>query len=299
MSESTQPVVGFIGLGLMGRPMALNILKGGYEVVVHSRSRPPIDALVAAGARAADGGAAVARECSVVITMLPDTPDVELVLNGPGGVFEAMARGTTVIDMSTIAPAAARRFAERAAALGSSMLDAPVSGGEIGAIEGNLSIMVGGDAAALERVKPILERMGNRDRIVHVGSSGAGQLTKMCNQIVLAATIGGVGEAIALARKAGVDPAGVRKALLGGFASSRVLEVHGQRMLDRNYVPGFRAALFDKDLRIAAATLAEYHVPAPVSAAAQQLVSTMIAKGEGEDDYSAMGRVLFRAAGLE
>jgi 2-hydroxy-3-oxopropionate reductase len=224
---------------------------------------------------------------------------VERVLAAPDGVFAGMNPGTVVIDMSTIAPAAARALADAAAARGGALLDAPVSGGEIGAINGTLSIMVGGDAATLSRVRPILECLGQPDRIVHVGGPGSGQLAKMCNQIVLAATIGGVAEAFALARRAGVDPARVREALLGGFAQSRVLEVHGQRMLDGNYVPGFRAALFDKDLRIAAATLAEHHVPATVSAAAQQLVAAMMAGGEGQDDYSGMARIVFRLAGLD
>jgi 2-hydroxy-3-oxopropionate reductase len=294
-----RPLIGFIGLGLMGRPMALNLVKAGHPLVVHSRSRGPVDALVEAGARAEDGAAAVARQASIVITMLPDTPDVERVLAGRDGVFASMAAGTTVIDMSTIAPAAARQLAASAAARGGAMRDAPVSGGEIGAINGTLSIMVGGDAAVLARVRPLLESMGHKERIVHIGPSGAGQLAKVCNQMVLAATIGGVAEAFALARKAGVDPAGVREALLGGFAQSRVLEVHGQRMLDRNYVPGFRAALFDKDLRIALGTLAEHQVPAGVSTAARQLVTAMMAAGEGQDDYSAMARIVFRAAGLD
>jgi 2-hydroxy-3-oxopropionate reductase len=210
-----------------------------------------------------------------------------------------MAPATVVIDMSTIAPSAARRLAEQAVSRGGAMLDAPVSGGEIGAINGTLSIMVGGDAAVLERVRPILARMGNPEKVIHVGPSGAGQLTKACNQLVLAATIGGVSEAFALAKKAGVDPARVREALLGGFAQSRVLEVHGQRMLDRNYVPGFRTALFDKDLRIALNTLGEHHVPAPVSAAARQIVGALMAAGQGEDDYSAMARMVFTLAGLK
>jgi 2-hydroxy-3-oxopropionate reductase len=278
--------------------MALNLVKAGYQLVVHSRSAPPVSALVEAGATAATGPADVATRCGVVITMLPDTPDVTTVIAGRGGVLDALKPGSVVIDMSTIAPAAAVELSTKVAAAGSAMLDAPVSGGEIGAVAGTLSIMVGGDAATLARVRPILTCMGHDDRIVHAGPAGAGQLTKMCNQIVLAATIGGVAEALALARKAGVDPGKVREALLGGFAQSRVLEVHGQRMIDGNYVPGFRAALFDKDLRIAAATLAEHHVPAPVASAAQQLVATMMAAGEGQDDYSAMGRVIFRLAGL-
>lgn len=291
--------VGFIGLGVMGRPMALNLLEAGYPLVVHSRSRGPVEALVAAGAVAATSPADVARRASVVITMVPDTPDVEQVLTGKDGVLSGMQAGTVVIDMSTIAPAAAQRLATLVESHGGAMLDAPVSGGEIGAINGTLSIMVGGDAATLDRVRPVLEHLGQKDRIIHIGPSGAGQVTKACNQVVLAATIAGVGEAFALARKAGVDPVRVRQALLGGFAQSRVLEVHGQRMLDQNYVPGFRAALFDKDLRIALAALASYHVPAPVSAAAAQLVGAMMAAGEGQDDYSAMARTTFRLAGLE
>jgi 2-hydroxy-3-oxopropionate reductase len=294
-----QPVIGFIGLGLMGRPMALNLIKGGYRLVVFNRSTPAVEALVAAGATAASGPAAVAAQADVVITMLPDTPDVQRVVAGPGGVLETLKAASVVIDMSTIAPAGARALADQVQARGSQMLDAPVSGGEIGAVAGTLSIMVGGEAETLDRMRSILGCMGHKDRIVHAGPSGAGQLTKMCNQIVLAATIGGVAEAFALARKAGVDPARVREALLGGFAQSRVLEVHGQRMIDRNYVPGFRAALFDKDLRIAVDTLAEHHVPAPVAVAARQLVGAMMAAGEGEDDYSAMARVVFRLAALE
>jgi len=290
--------IGFIGLGVMGKPMALNLLKAGHQVAVFNRSRPSVDALVSAGARAGSNVAEVAG-APIVITMLPDTPDVEGILTQPGGVFDSMPPGAIVVDMSTIAPEATVRLAAEARARGGTLLDAPVSGGEIGAVGGTLSIMVGGDAAALEQVRPVLECMGHKDRIVHAGPSGAGQLTKACNQLVLAATIGGVAEAFALARKAGVDPARVREALLGGFAQSRVLEVHGQRMLDRNYAPGFRAALFDKDLRIAVAALGQHHVAAPVTGAARQLVASMLAAGEGQDDYSAMARVVFRMAGLE
>lgn len=297
MTNAT-PTVGFIGLGLMGRPMALNLLKGGHRLVVHNRSQAAVESVVGAGAARGRDAADVAAQSDVVITMLPDTPDVRQVIAGPGGVLSALRPGSVVIDMSTIAPAAAIDMAGQVEAAGSRMLDAPVSGGEIGAVAGTLSIMVGGDAGSLERVRPLLACMGHGDRIIHVGPSGAGQLTKMCNQIVLAATIGGVAEALALARKAHVDPSKVREALLGGFAQSRVLEVHGQRMIEGNYVPGFRAALFDKDLRIAAATLAEHHVPATVASAAQQLVTSMMAAGEGQDDYSAMGRVVFRQAGL-
>jgi 2-hydroxy-3-oxopropionate reductase len=295
---ATTTPVGFIGLGLMGRPMALNLRKAGFPLVVHSRSRPPVDELLLAGATSAPTPGEVARLVEVVITMLPDTPDVERVLAGPGGVFEGLRPGAVAIDMSTISPVATRVLADRARGLGATLLDAPVSGGEIGAIEGTLSIMVGGDRSALERVRPVLEAMGRADRITYIGAAGAGQLAKVCNQMILAATLAGVGEAFALARKAGVDVAAVRRALLGGFAASRVLEVHGQRILDGNFTPGFRAALFHKDLRIALATLGAYDVPAPVTAAAQQLVSALVTAGRGDEDYSAVATILLELAGL-
>ena len=291
-------ITGFIGLGLMGRPMAKHLLKAGYPLVVHSRSPAPVDDLVAAGALRASSPAEVARRAIRVFTMVPDSPDVELVLEGPDGVFSAMQRGTILIDTSTIAPGTARRLAERAASLGATMLDAPVSGGEIGAIGGTLSIMVGGDKAAFDEVKPLLNAMGNPERVVRIGDSGAGQLCKVCNQMVIGGTLAVVSEALVLARKAGVDPAKVREALLGGFAASRVLEVHGERILTGNYAPGFRAALYAKDYRIASATIAEHHVPAPVSAVVRQLVDALIAAGRGEDDYSALATVLFDRAGL-
>ncbi len=232
--------VGFIGLGLMGRPMAKNLLKAGYPLVVHSRSQGPVDDVVAAGAARAASPAEIGKQATRIITMVPDSPDVERVLEGPDGVFSALQKGSILIDMSSIAPGVARRLAERARTLGATMLDAPVSGGDIGAINGTLSIMVGGDAQAFATVKPILDVMGNPERIVHIGEAGAGQLCKLCNQMVIGGTLGVVAEAFALALKAGVDPAKVREALLGGFAQSRVLEVHGKRVLDDNYKPGFR-----------------------------------------------------------
>jgi 2-hydroxy-3-oxopropionate reductase len=293
-----QGTVGFIGLGLMGRPMALNLRKNGFPLVVHSRSGGPVEALVAAGATAADSPAEVASEAGVVITMLPDSPDVQLVLAGPHGVFGTVRPGTILIDMSTISPALTRELATQAEARGATLLDAPVSGGEIGAIDGTLSIMVGGPADAIERVRPILEAMGRPDRIVHIGESGAGQIAKMCNQMAIATTLAGVSEAFALARKAGVDPARVRQALLGGFASSRVLEVHGQRILDRNYVPGFRAELFQKDLRIAKETLETAGVAAAASLAARDLVEALVAAGRGQLDYSAVATVVFNSSGI-
>jgi 2-hydroxy-3-oxopropionate reductase len=291
--------VGFIGLGLMGKPMATNLLRRGFQLVVNSRSPGPVDALVAAGAERAQTAADVARRATRVVTMVPDSPDVEKVLEGLDGVFSAMQRGTILIDCSSIAPAVARRLAARARELGASMLDAPVSGGEIGAINASLSIMVGGDADTFAAAKPILDAMGNPERVIHIGESGSGQICKVCNQMVIGGALAAVSEAFALARKAGVDPARVRAALLGGFAASRVLEVHGERMLQGNYKPGFRAELYAKDLRIAGQTLAEYETPAPVSTVIQQLVTAMVASGQGQEDYSALATVIFKLAGLD
>jgi 2-hydroxy-3-oxopropionate reductase len=231
--------------------------------------------------------------------MVPDSPDVERVLEGANGVFSAMQRGTIVIDMSSIVPAVGQRLAARAEALGGSMLDAPVSGGEIGAIDGTLSIMVGGDAASFAAVKPLFDVMGNPERVVHIGESGAGQVCKLCNQMVLAGTIAAVGEAFALARKTGVDPSRVRQALLGGFAASRVLEVHGERMLKANYKPGFRTELFAKDLRNVASAVADNHVPAPINAVVLQLINALVAQGRGSNDYSELGEMIFELAGLD
>jgi 2-hydroxy-3-oxopropionate reductase len=291
--------VGFIGLGLMGRPMAYNLLKAGFPLVVHNRSPKPVEALVASGAKSAPSPADVARQSTVVITMLPDSKDVQLVLTGPGGVFEGVQPGAVLIDMSSISPVVTRMLAAEARERGVTLLDAPVSGGEIGAINASLSIMVGGDAAALERVRPILNALGESDRVIHIGESGAGQLCKVCNQIAIGGTLAVVSEAFALARKAGVDPARVREALLGGFASSRVLEVHGERILHENYTPGFRARLYHKDMGIALETARAHDVPMPVSAVVQQLVNRLMAAGQAEADYSALARVVFELAGLE
>ena len=290
--------IGFIGLGLMGRPMAQNLLNARFQLVVHSRSPAPVDDLVASGAIRASSPAEVARSATRIFTMVPDSPDVELVLEGPDGVFGAVQAGTILIDASTIAPSTARRLATRAASLGATMLDAPVSGGDVGAESGTLSIMVGGEQAAFDAVKPLLDVMGNPERVVRIGDSGAGQLCKLCNQMVIGGTLTAVTEALILARKAGIDPGKVREALLGGFAASRVLELHGERILTGNYKPGFRAALYAKDLRIASATIAELDVPAPVSAVVHQLVETLIAAGRGEEDCSALATVLFDRAGL-
>ena len=283
----------------MGKPMALNLRKHDVPVVVHNRSHAAERALAEAGAGIATTPAAVAAACHVIVLMLPDAPDVEAVLDGPSGLLAGLQPGTVVVDSSTIAPSAAVRFAGQVAARGGSYLDAPVSGGEIGAIEGTLTFMVGGDAEALARVTPLLAKMGKEERIVHVGPSGAGQICKACNQLVIGGTMVAVAEALALAGKAGVDGSKVRQALLGGFAASRVLEVHGERMLAGNYKPGFKARLYKKDLRIVTEALAEHGVAAPATALVQQLVHAQIAAGGGDDDYSGVARVIFGLARLD
>ncbi len=286
--------VGFIGLGVMGRPMAGHLLAKGHRLVVHSRSRGPVDELAAKGAVAASSAAEVARQADVVITMLPDTSDVELVLTGPEGILAGLRQGTTVVDMSSISPSATKQLAALVASRGGAMLDAPVSGGEIGAANATLSIMVGGTRTAFDRVLPILQCMGHPERIVHIGDEpGSGQLCKVCNQMAIGGALAGVSEAFALARKAGVDVAAVRQALLGGFAASRVLEVHGERMLKADYKPGFRAKLYQKDLRIANETAAVHAVAIPATAVVTQLVNTLVAGGGGDLDYSAMGTVVW------
>lgn len=297
MSRASE-AIGFVGLGLMGRPMALNLLKAGFPVHVRSRSRGPVEELVAAGAAEAPSLRALGERCRTVITMLPDGPDVRAVLLGEGGVLEGARPGDVIIDMSSIAPETARELEAAARERRVHMLDAPVSGGEIGAKSGTLSIMIGGEAEIVDRVRSLLEAMGQREKIVHVGPAGAGQLCKVCNQLVIGGALGAVSEALALARKAGVDGAKVRQALLGGFASSRVLEVHGERILTGNFVPGFRAEMYAKDLRIAMETARAHHVPMPVSSAVAQLTEALIAKGNGREDYAALATVVFELAGL-
>ena len=291
--------IGFIGLGVMGKPMAKNLIKAGHQLVVHSRTRASVDEVAAAGAAAAVSPADVARRTTIVITMLPDTGDVELVLTGPDGVLSALQPGAIVADMSSISPIATKRLAALVADRGGSMLDAPVSGGEIGAINASLSIMVGGDEAAFARARPVFEAMGTAERIVHIGASGAGQICKICNQVAIGGALAGVSEAFALAKKAGVDVARVRQALLGGFAASRVLEVHGERMLNANYKPGFRTKLYQKDLRLASEAASANGVAMPGTALVAQLVNALMASGGGDLDYAAMGTVLFELAGVK
>ena len=289
--------IGFIGLGVMGKPMAKHLVSAGHRLTVHNRSRGAVDELVAGGATSAASPAEVARASDVVITMLPDTPDVERVIAGDNGVLAGLKKGAVVIDMSSVSPVATERLAKMVADKGGAMLDAPVSGGEIGAINASLSIMVGGDEATFHRVKPILDVMGNKERVVYIGRSGAGQICKICNQVAIGGALAGVSEAFALARKTGVDAARVRQALLGGFAASRVLEVHGERMLVDNYKPGFRARLYQKDMRLASEAASTNGVAMPATAIVAQLVNALVASGGAELDYAALGTVLFKLAG--
>jgi 2-hydroxy-3-oxopropionate reductase len=292
----TRPQVGFIGLGIMGRPMAGHVLEAGFPLTVHSRSRPPVDQLVAAGAAAAASPAEVAAASDLVITMLPDTPDVEAVLLGKRGVIEGLRPGSVVVDMSTIDPMAARRIAERFAQASSQMLDAPVSGGQVGAEAGTLSIMVGGSAEALERVMPVLEAMGRT--IVRIGDSGAGQVAKAANQLLVAANIQGVAEALVLAAGAGVDPAAVREALLGGFAQSRVLELHGRRMLEGEFNPGARVRMHVKDARIVRTLAVELGVPLRMFEQAADSLDRLAESGRADLDHSALVLLVEEEAGV-
>jgi 2-hydroxy-3-oxopropionate reductase len=278
--------VGFIGLGIMGRPMARHLLDAGFPLAVHSRSPGPVDELVAAGATRCESPREVAAAAEVVVTMLPDTSDVELVLLGELGVREGIGSGSLVVDMSTIDPIATRRIARTLAESGVAMVDAPVSGGEKGAVEGTLSIMVGGRDEDVTRAMPLFRAMGTT--IVHVGETGAGQVAKACNQLVVASTIQAVAEALALAERAAVDPRKVREALLGGFAGSRILEVHGQRMIDRSFTPGFRARLHLKDAGIVRATAGELQSPVPAFEVVADALARLVRAGGGELDHSAL-----------
>ena len=282
----TQPIIGFTGLGIMGKPMARNLIKAGYPLVVHNRSRGAVNELEKEGAKAADSPHAVAAQAEVVITMLPDSPDVEQVVAGDRGVFQGAKPGTLLIDMSTISPVVARRLSAEAEERKLEMLDAPVSGGEAGAINATLSIMIGGKSPAVERAMPIFQVLGKN--VVHIGEAGAGQVAKAANQVVVGLTIAAVSEALVLSAKAGVDPAKVRQALLGGFAQSRILDAHGQKMLERNFKPGFRIRLHEKDLSIALATGREYGVPLMLTAVVDQMMNTMKATGKGDLDHAGL-----------
>ena len=287
--------VGFIGLGLMGRPMALNLIKAGHRVHVWSRRRESMQPLLDAGAGDCASAAEVARRAAVTISMVSDAPDVEQVTLGADGIADGAGAGHIHIDMSTIAPAAAQTIAARLAERGIVALDAPVSGGEPGAIAGTLTIMVGGDADACARVLPLLEAMGKS--ITRIGEAGAGQVAKACNQIITGVGVAAVAEAFNFAARSGADGAKVREALLGGFAYSRILENHGQRMLERNFRPGFKAWMHQKDVRIVMDEAHRLGLALPTAAATMQLFNAMAGSGLGEDDSVALLKLLERMSG--
>jgi len=280
----------------MGKPMAQNLSKAGYPLAVYARRPDMIQPLVNMGAVACENPQAVAAQSDIIFTIVSDTPDVEQVILGEKGVIYGAQAGSVVIDMSTISPSATRRMAESLARKGIQMLDAPVSGGEQGAIDGTLSIMVGGKEETFQKVLPLFEVLGKN--IVHVGEHGAGQVTKACNQIVIAQTLVAVTEAFILARVSGADPVKVRAALLGGFAGSRVLETHGQRILEHNFKPGFKARLHQKDMRISMEAAHEMGVALPGAALASQYLNALIGEGLGEEDSSALATILEKVSGV-
>jgi len=288
--------IGFVGLGIMGTPMAGHLIKAGHEVFLYSiRSIPA--SLVEAGGKACESGKRVAQNADVVITMVPDTPHVAAALFDANGVAEGLSRGKIVVDMSSISPVETKKFAQRINDLGCEYLDAPVSGGEVGAKAASLTIMVGGSATAFEKVKPLLEVMGKN--ITLVGDNGAGQTCKVANQIIVALTIEAVGEALLFESKMGTDPAKVRQALMGGFAASRILEVHGERMVKRTFEPGFRIELHQKDLNLALSSARAIGVSLPNTATAQELFNACAARGGSGWDHSGMVRALETLANFE
>ena len=288
MTRTTSQKIGFIGLGIMGAPMAGHLLDAGHELFVHTRSATPEP--FASRATVCASAAEVAQRADIVLLMLPDTPDVEKVLFGDGGVAAGLVKGKLVVDCSSIDPIATRDFAQRIATLGCGYVDAPVSGGEVGARAASLTIMCGGAQTDFERAHPLLGKMGKN--ITLVGEVGAGQITKVANQIIVALNIAAVSEALVFASKAGADPARVRQALMGGFASSRILEVHGERMVQRTFAPGFRIALHQKDLNLALQSARALGVALPQTAGAAQLMNACAAMGHGQADHSALVRAL-------
>jgi 2-hydroxy-3-oxopropionate reductase len=284
--------IGFIGLGIMGAPMALHLIDAGHQLFVHTVGKLP-DAVAASSAGGCASAAEVTRQSDIVFIMVPDTPDVEAVLFGANGIAEALpgaAARKIVVDMSSISPMATKTFAKKVNDLGADYIDAPVSGGEVGAKAASLTIMCGGDEAVFARVRPLLEKMGKN--ITLVGGNGDGQTTKVANQIIVALNIAAVGEALLFASKAGADPAKVRQALMGGFASSRILEVHGERMIKRTFAPGFRIRLHQKDLNLALQGARELGVALPQTAGAAQLMQACAANGMADLDHSALVRAL-------
>jgi len=288
--------VGFIGLGIMGTPMAGHLIKAGHEVFLYSiPSIPP--SLVEAGGKACASGKEAAQKADVIITMVPDTPHVASALFDPNGVAEGLTRGKIVVDMSSISPVETKKFAERIKALGCEYVDAPVSGGEVGAKAASLTIMCGGSQAAFDKVKPLFDLMGKN--ITLVGGNGDGQTCKVANQIIVALNIEAVGEALLFAAKMGADPAKVRQALMGGFAASRILEVHGDRMVKRTFDPGFRIELHQKDLNLALSSARAIGVSLPNTATAQELFNACAARGGSAWDHSGMVRALETLANFE
>ena len=292
--------IGFIGLGIMGKPMAGHLIKGGHRLFLHSRSGVPKD-LLALGGEDFSSPRLVAQHADVIITMLPDTPDVEKVLFAENGIVEGLqsqaSSAKIIIDMSSISPLKTRQFAERIVQLGCDYVDAPVSGGDVGAQNATLTIMVGASIAVFERIKPIFELMGKT--ITYVGENGAGQICKVANQIIVSSTIEAVAEALLFASKAGADPEKVRQALLGGFAASRVLEVHGERMIQRRFEPGFRIELHQKDLDIALESASALGVSLPNTATVRELFSACLAHGGAKWDNSAIVKMLEKLANHE
>ena len=278
--------LGFIGLGIMGKPMAGHLLAAGHTVHVYDLSSGPVQELASKGAVACSSSQEVAQKSDVIFTMVPDTPDAEAVLFGKDGIAEGVRPSSIVVDMSSISPIATKEFAKKLGALGVKMLDAPVSGGQVGAEKAALSIMVGGETEVFEQIKPYFEIMGKN--IVHIGGNGDGQTCKVANQIVVALTIEAVGEALLFASKAGADPAKVRKALLGGFAQSRILELHGERILQRNFSPGFRIRHQQKDLNLALQSARSLGLSLPNTSLAQELFNAVAAQGGSDLDHSAL-----------
>ena len=288
--------IGFIGLGIMGKPMAKHLLNAGYQLNVLKSSKVSA-AMAGLGATLCDTSREVAENSDLVITCLPDSPEVEAIMFGTDGLIEGLSSGMLYIDMSTIAPAMAIRIDETLSAKGVDCLDAPVSGGQAGAEGATQSVMVGGSQKAFDRALPVLEKMGKN--IVRIGKAGSGQVTKACNQIVVGMTIQAVSEAMTLAKKAGVDVVKVREALLGGFAQSKILDMHGQRMIEGNYKPGFKVKLHRKDMNIAMQTGRELSVPLPGSGLVATQMDALIARGNGELDHSALGKLLEGLSGLD
>ncbi|HTY02118.1 MAG TPA: NAD(P)-dependent oxidoreductase [Rhodocyclaceae bacterium] len=286
--------VGFIGLGLMGRPMALHLARAGHSLHLWARRPASLEPFRDTTARIHASAAEVARHAEVVFTMVGDAPDVEAVVFGPDGIAHGVPPGLTLVDMSTIAPASAQSIGARLAAAGIHFLDAPVSGGEVGAINATLTIMVGGEPADFERVRPLLELLGKS--VTLIGAVGSGQVAKACNQILTGVTVAAVAEALNFARKSGVDPARVREALLGGFAYSRILENHGQRMLDRQFKPGFKAWMHQKDLRIVMSEAHRLGLMLPNTAATAQLFNALVGMGLGEEDSVSVLKLLERTS---